>query len=189
MVSTHNTIRTTNHSPWQTTLVVGPDPLKASSNCNGGQSRFTQGPNDGGRYASHKAMVSGRAEVLADLINLPCRIAKGCKYCRKDVGASCIVQFGSDRAGATCQPDSSLNSASSMLVPSPLCHPKFKPVETAEYTKTLAQLYFFDSEALHLVFDSTSVAWKGRAELRLKQSCIQGGYCWFGLGTNIIVGC
>ncbi|KAG5126784.1 hypothetical protein JHK82_027619 [Glycine max] len=43
-----------------------------------------------------------------------------------------------------------------MLVPSPLCHPKFKPVETAEYTKTLAQLYFFDSEALHLVFDSTS---------------------------------
>ncbi|KAG5003607.1 hypothetical protein JHK86_027746 [Glycine max] len=60
MVSTHNTIRTTNHSPWQTTLVVGPDPLKASSNCNGGQSRFTQGPNDGGRYASHKAMVSGR---------------------------------------------------------------------------------------------------------------------------------
>lgn len=36
-------------------------------------------------------------QVLADLINLPCRIAKGCKYCRKDVGASCIVQFGSDR--------------------------------------------------------------------------------------------
>ncbi|XP_014513845.1 serine/threonine-protein kinase CTR1 isoform X2 [Vigna radiata var. radiata] len=167
----------------------------------------------------HRALLF---KVLADLINLPCRIAKGCKYCRNDVGASCIVQFGSDRTkgwgrrlvsnirvsiplsthlphpckfiivvlvlycwhltnnitkpplvsigmamreymidligrpGATCQPDSFLNSASSMLVASPLCHPKFKPVETAEYTKTLAQLYFLDSQALHLVFDSTS---------------------------------
>ncbi|XP_014513846.1 serine/threonine-protein kinase CTR1 isoform X3 [Vigna radiata var. radiata] len=110
----------------------------------------------------HRALLF---KVLADLINLPCRIAKGCKYCRNDVGASCIVQFGSDREymidligrpGATCQPDSFLNSASSMLVASPLCHPKFKPVETAEYTKTLAQLYFLDSQALHLVFDSTS---------------------------------
>ncbi|XP_027937082.1 serine/threonine-protein kinase CTR1-like isoform X2 [Vigna unguiculata] len=110
----------------------------------------------------HRALLF---KVLADLINLPCRIAKGCKYCRKDVGASCIVQFGSDREymidligrpGATCQPDSFLNSASSMLVASPLCHPKFKPVETAEYTKTLAQLYFLDSQALHLVFDTTS---------------------------------
>ncbi|XP_020233572.1 serine/threonine-protein kinase CTR1 isoform X1 [Cajanus cajan] len=110
----------------------------------------------------HRALLF---KVLADLINLPCRIAKGCKYCREDVGASCIVQFGSDREymvdlvgrpGATYQPDSSLNSASSMLVPSPLCHPKFKPVETAEYTKTLAQLYFLDSQALHLVFDTTS---------------------------------
>ncbi|KAK7279008.1 hypothetical protein RJT34_24049 [Clitoria ternatea] len=109
----------------------------------------------------HRALLF---KVLADLINLPCRIAKGCKYCRKDVGASCIVQFGSDREylidlvgmpGATCQPDSSLNSAYSMMTPSPLCHPKFKPVETAEYTKTLAQLYFSDCQQLHLVFDTT----------------------------------
>ncbi|XP_061350045.1 serine/threonine-protein kinase CTR1-like isoform X2 [Gastrolobium bilobum] len=110
----------------------------------------------------HRALLF---KVLADLINLPCRIAKGCKYCRMDRGASCIVQFGPDREymvdlvgrpGATCQPDSALNSASSMLIPSPLCHPKFKPVETAEFTKTLAQLYFMDSQALHLVFDTTS---------------------------------
>ncbi|KAE9592437.1 putative protein kinase TKL-CTR1-DRK-2 family [Lupinus albus] len=110
----------------------------------------------------HRALLF---KVLADLINLPCRIAKGCKYCRKDIGASCIVKFGSDREyiidlvgmpGALSQPDSSLNSASSMLIYSPLCHPKFKPVETAEYTKTFAQLYFLDSQALHLVFDTTS---------------------------------
>ncbi|XP_019461699.1 PREDICTED: serine/threonine-protein kinase CTR1-like isoform X1 [Lupinus angustifolius] len=110
----------------------------------------------------HRALLF---KVLADLINLPCRIAKGCKYCRKDIGASCIVKFGSDREyiidlvgmpGTLSQPDSSLNSASSMLIYSPLCHPKFKPVETAEYTKTFAQLYFLDSQALHLVFDTTS---------------------------------
>lgn len=110
----------------------------------------------------HRALLF---KVLADLINLPCRIAKGCKYCRKDMGASCIVQFGSDREymidlvgrpGDTCQPDSSVNSASSMLIPSPLCHPRFKPVETAEYTKTMAQLYFLDNQALHLVFETTS---------------------------------
>ncbi|XP_027189454.1 serine/threonine-protein kinase CTR1-like [Cicer arietinum] len=110
----------------------------------------------------HRALLF---KVLADLINLPCRVAKGCKYCRKDTCASCIVQFGSDREymidlvgrpGETCQPDSSVNSASSVLIPSPLCHPRFKPVETAEYTKTLARLYFLDSQALHLVFDTTS---------------------------------
>ncbi|XP_045816839.1 serine/threonine-protein kinase CTR1-like isoform X1 [Trifolium pratense] len=110
----------------------------------------------------HRALLF---KVLADLINLPCRIAKGCKYCRKDMGASCLVQFGSDREymidlvgrpGETCPPDSSVNSASSMLIPSPLCHPRFKPVETAEYTKTMAQLYFLDNQALHLVFDTKS---------------------------------
>lgn len=54
------------------------------------------------------------------------------------------------------QPDSSLNSASSVLVASPLCHPKFKPVESTEYSKTLAQLYFLDCQRLHLVFDTKS---------------------------------
>lgn len=60
------------------------------------------------------------------------------------------------RPGETYQPDSSVNSASSMLIPSPLCHPRFKPVETADYTKAMAQLYFLDNQALHLAFDTTS---------------------------------
>ncbi|KAF7820252.1 serine/threonine-protein kinase CTR1-like isoform X1 [Senna tora] len=42
----------------------------------------------------HRALLF---KVLADSINLPCRIAKGCKYCKKDVGASCLVQIGPDR--------------------------------------------------------------------------------------------
>ncbi|KAI4346434.1 hypothetical protein L6164_007330 [Bauhinia variegata] len=110
----------------------------------------------------HRALLF---KALADLVNLPCRIARGCKHCGKDVGASCVVQFGPDREylidlvgrpGAMSQPDSSLNSAPSILNSSPLCHPKFKPVEAVEYTKTLAQLYFLDCQALHLVFDSKS---------------------------------
>ncbi|KAL1330425.1 hypothetical protein HN51_047653 [Arachis hypogaea] len=110
----------------------------------------------------HRALLF---KVLADLIDLPCRIAKGCKYCSRDVGASCIVQFDSDREymidlverpGSVCQPDSLLNSASSMVVSSPLCHPKFKTVEAAGYTKTLAQSFFLDSQGLHHIFDTTS---------------------------------
>nr|POE55763.1 serine/threonine-protein kinase ctr1 [Quercus suber] len=42
----------------------------------------------------HRALLF---KTLADIVKLPCRIAKGCKYCRKDVSASCLVQFGSDR--------------------------------------------------------------------------------------------
>ncbi|XP_054813303.1 serine/threonine-protein kinase CTR1-like isoform X2 [Prosopis cineraria] len=110
----------------------------------------------------HRALLF---KALADSVNLRCRIVKGCKYCKKDVGASCLVQIGSDREylidlvgrpGAMSQPDSTLNSASSLLIASPLCHPKFKQVETAEYSKTLAQLYFLDCQGLQLVFDSKS---------------------------------
>jgi hypothetical protein len=36
-------------------------------------------------------------QVLADTIDLPCRIAKGCKYCTRDDAASCLVWFGNDR--------------------------------------------------------------------------------------------
>lgn len=36
-------------------------------------------------------------QVLADLIDLPCRIAKGCKYCTRDDASSCLVQVALDR--------------------------------------------------------------------------------------------
>ncbi|KAJ4841800.1 hypothetical protein Tsubulata_044789, partial [Turnera subulata] len=41
----------------------------------------------------HRAVLF---KVLADSINLPCRIAKGCKYCRRDVASSCLVRIGSE---------------------------------------------------------------------------------------------
>lgn len=92
-----------------------------------------------------------------------------CVWCDFVIRNKCLIKIGIlytpfreyiidlvGRPGVMSQPDSSLNSASSILISSPLCHPKFKPVETAEYTKTLAQLYFLDSQALHIVFDTTS---------------------------------
>ncbi|KAJ7974948.1 Serine/threonine-protein kinase CTR1 [Quillaja saponaria] len=87
----------------------------------------------------HRALLF---KELADLINLPCRIAKGCKYCWSEQGASCLVQFEPDRPGATRRPDSSLNGTNAITIPSPLCHPRFKPGETADYMKTLSKLIF-----------------------------------------------
>lgn len=110
----------------------------------------------------HRALLF---KVLADSINLPCRIVKGCKYCRRDVVASCMVQVGNDREyfvdllrnpGALSQPDSSFNCSSSILVSSPLSHPRFKSNRTTEDFRTLAKLYFLDSQPLNLVFDNSS---------------------------------
>ncbi|KAG6680341.1 hypothetical protein I3842_13G036600 [Carya illinoinensis] len=109
----------------------------------------------------HRALLF---KVLADIVNLPCRIAKGCKYCRRDVSASCLVQFSPEREylvdligmpGALSQPDSSLNGTSSILVSSPLCHPRFKQVGV-ENSSMLAKLYFSDCQPLHLQFDNAS---------------------------------
>lgn len=42
-------------------------------------------------------LYSWYIQVLADTIDLPCRIAKGCKYCSRDDASSCLVRFGLDR--------------------------------------------------------------------------------------------
>ncbi|KAJ6900767.1 hypothetical protein NC652_026769 [Populus alba x Populus x berolinensis] len=111
----------------------------------------------------HRALLF---KVLADSINLPCRIVNGCKYCRRDVVSSCLVQVGDDREyfvdllgkpGALSQPDSSPNCTSSILVSSPLSHPRFKSIQTTEDFRTsAAKLYFLDCQPLNLVFDNPS---------------------------------
>ncbi|XP_030489676.2 serine/threonine-protein kinase CTR1 isoform X2 [Cannabis sativa] len=110
----------------------------------------------------HRAVLF---KILADLVNLPCRIVKGCKYCSKDIAASCLVLLDSEKEyvvdllempGVLSQPDSSLNSALSILVSSPLCHPKFKSVKTSQNIQMLAKLYFIEYGSLALAFDDTS---------------------------------
>ncbi|KAK9010371.1 hypothetical protein V6N11_036882 [Hibiscus sabdariffa] len=41
----------------------------------------------------HRALLF---KVLADMTDLPCRISKGCKYCKRDDASSCLVRFGLD---------------------------------------------------------------------------------------------
>ncbi|XP_031264331.1 serine/threonine-protein kinase CTR1-like isoform X2 [Pistacia vera] len=107
----------------------------------------------------HRALLF---KVLAELVNLPCRIAKGCKYCRRDDASSCLVKIGCDREylvdlfrepGVLSHPDSSLNGSASVLVSSPLCHPRFKAVKTAGNFRTLAKLYFSENQSLNIAQD------------------------------------
>ncbi|KAB2087164.1 hypothetical protein ES319_A04G084200v1 [Gossypium barbadense] len=107
----------------------------------------------------HRALLF---KVLADTIDLPCRIAKGCKYCKRDDASSCLVRFGLDREylvdlignpGYLCDPDSLLNGPSSISISSPLHFPRLKPAVAATDFRSLAKQYFSDHESLNLVFD------------------------------------
>ncbi|PON36339.1 Serine/threonine protein kinase [Parasponia andersonii] len=111
----------------------------------------------------HRALLF---KVLADTIDLPCRIAKGCKYCTRDDASSCLVRFGLDKEylidligkpGFLCEPDSLLNGPSSISISSPLRLPRLKPVESAIDFRSLAKQYFSDCQSLNLVFDEASL--------------------------------
>lgn len=36
-------------------------------------------------------------QMLADKVNIPCRLVKGCKYCKAEDASSCVVRFGLER--------------------------------------------------------------------------------------------
>ncbi|XP_038904015.1 serine/threonine-protein kinase CTR1-like [Benincasa hispida] len=110
----------------------------------------------------HRALLF---KVLADTIDLPCRVAKGCKYCSCHDSSSCLVQFGLDKEylidlignpGCLYEPDSLLNGPSSILISSPLRFPRLKPVEPAIDFRSLAKQYFSDCQLLNVVFDEAS---------------------------------
>lgn len=113
-------------------------------------------------FCVHRALLF---KVLADVVNLPCRIAKGCKYCGRELASSCLVRFDNDREyivdligrpGSLSQPDSLVNGISSAVVSSPLCHPKFRTVEGAENFRMFASLYFSDCQSLNIAFDDAT---------------------------------
>ncbi|KAK4803548.1 hypothetical protein SAY86_003365 [Trapa natans] len=77
----------------------------------------------------HRAILFKK---LADHIGLPCRIARGCKYCAADHHSSCLVKIKDDRhlsreyvvdlvgePGNVHCPDSSINGCFISLIPSP----------------------------------------------------------------------
>ncbi|KAE9465392.1 hypothetical protein C3L33_02703, partial [Rhododendron williamsianum] len=145
-------------------------------------------------FCVHRALLF---KVLADMVNLPCRIAKGCKYCERELASSCLVRFDNDRyavfdlsnlqklmkveviyqslpimwmydifreyvvdligrPGSLSHPDSLINGISSVVVSSPLCHPKFRTVESAGNFRMFARLYFSDCQSLNIAFDDAS---------------------------------
>ncbi|KAK4345770.1 hypothetical protein RND71_035946 [Anisodus tanguticus] len=110
----------------------------------------------------HRALLF---KVLADIIDLPCRIAKGCKYCNSSDASSCLVQLGVDREylvdligkpGVLCEPDSLLNGPSSISISSPLRFPRYRQVEPTIDFRSLAKQYFLDCQSLNLLFDDSS---------------------------------
>ncbi|XP_062111189.1 probable beta-1,3-galactosyltransferase 8 [Humulus lupulus] len=68
--------------------------------------------------------------------------------------------------GVLSQPDSSLNSALSISVSSPLCHSKFKSVKTAQNFQMLEKIYFIEFGSLSLAFDDNS---SGEKRKRLEE--------------------
>nr|XP_043631628.1 serine/threonine-protein kinase CTR1-like [Erigeron canadensis] len=110
----------------------------------------------------HRALLF---KILADTIDLPCRIAKGCKYCKRDDASSCLVRFGVDKElfvdlignpGCLCEPDSLLNGPSTISISSPLRFPRFRQVEPMVDFRLLAKQYFADCDSLNLVFEDPS---------------------------------
>ncbi|PKA57203.1 Serine/threonine-protein kinase CTR1 [Apostasia shenzhenica] len=110
----------------------------------------------------HRALLF---KILADAVHLPCRIAKGCKFCKCDDSSSCLVRFGLEREylvdligspGFLCEPNSLLNGPNSIAILSPLRPPKCKPVKIAENFRSLAKQYFMDCQSLNLMFSDTS---------------------------------
>uniref|UniRef100_A0A2P2KJL1 non-specific serine/threonine protein kinase n=1 Tax=Rhizophora mucronata TaxID=61149 RepID=A0A2P2KJL1_RHIMU len=110
----------------------------------------------------HRALLF---KVLADTIDLPCRIAKGCRFCKRDDASSCLVLFGIDREylvdlvgkpGCLSKPDSLLNGPSSISISSPLRLPRMKSAEHTVDFRSLAKQYFSDCQLLNLVFHDMS---------------------------------
>ncbi|ESQ54876.1 hypothetical protein EUTSA_v10024333mg [Eutrema salsugineum] len=78
----------------------------------------------------HRAILFKK---LADYIGLPCRIARGCRYCKENHQSSCLVKIDDDRKlsreyvvdlirepGNVHDPDSSINGSIQCQIPSPL---------------------------------------------------------------------
>ncbi|CAL9145460.1 unnamed protein product, partial [Musa hybrid cultivar] len=110
----------------------------------------------------HRALLF---KMLADTIKLPCRVAKGCKYCKSDSGSSCLVDLGQEREylvdlirspGNLFEPNSLLNGPYSISISSPLRPPKIRSTTVTVDFRTLAKQYFLDCQSLNLFFNDPS---------------------------------
>ncbi|KAI3942467.1 hypothetical protein MKW98_013119 [Papaver atlanticum] len=106
----------------------------------------------------HRAILFKK---LADYVGLPCRIARGCKYCAADHQSSCLVKIGDGqlssreyvvdlvgKPGNVHIPDSSINGALLAPIPSPFRASHLKSYqETYADDASLSQTLNLDSGA------------------------------------------
>ncbi|XP_041998055.1 serine/threonine-protein kinase CTR1-like isoform X2 [Salvia splendens] len=99
-------------------------------------------------------------KVLADDIGLPCRIARGCKYCTRENASSCLVRVGFDREylvdliekpGCLYEPDSLLSGPSTISISSPLRFPRTQ-VEPPTDFRLLAKQFISEIQSLNSEF-------------------------------------
>ncbi|KAI4998807.1 hypothetical protein ZWY2020_054149 [Hordeum vulgare] len=117
-------------------------------------------------------------KMLADKVNIPCRLVKGCKYCKAEDASSCVVRFGLEREylvdlfgapGQLSDPDSFVNGPYSLSVPSPLRPPKFRSLEITSNFSSVAKQYFSDCHSLNLLFSDASTGASSGAAVPVDQ--------------------
>ncbi|XP_062194397.1 serine/threonine-protein kinase CTR1 isoform X2 [Phragmites australis] len=117
-------------------------------------------------------------KMLADKVNVRCRVVKGCKYCKSDDASSCLVRFGLEREylvdligdpGQLTDPDSFVNGPYSLSVSSPLHPPKFRSLEITSNFSSVAKQYFSDCHSLNLLFSDSSTGAANSAAVALDQ--------------------
>ncbi|KAK6130532.1 hypothetical protein DH2020_035713 [Rehmannia glutinosa] len=101
-------------------------------------------------HMGHRAILFKK---LADYVGLPCRIARGCKYCISDHRSSCLIKIEDERKfprefvvdlvgqpGNVHGPDSSINGSLLGSVPSPLQISHLKEFQQVEKNEIDCQL-------------------------------------------------
>uniref|UniRef100_A0A0D3HA62 non-specific serine/threonine protein kinase n=1 Tax=Oryza barthii TaxID=65489 RepID=A0A0D3HA62_9ORYZ len=126
-------------------------------------------------FCKHRSLLF---KMLADKVNVPCRVVKGCKYCKSDDATSCLVRFGLEREylvdligdpGQLSDPDSFVNGPYSLSVPSPLRPPKFRSLEITSNFSSVAKQYFSDCHSLNLLFNEASTGATSNAAVAMDQ--------------------
>ncbi|KAL5206028.1 hypothetical protein ABZP36_034237 [Zizania latifolia] len=126
-------------------------------------------------FCKHRSLLF---KMLADKVNVPCRVVKGCKYCKSDDATSCLVRFGLEREylvdligdpGHLSDPDSFVNGPYSLSVPSPLRPPKFRSLEITSNFSSVAKQFFSDCHSLNLLFNETSTGAASSAAVAVDQ--------------------
>uniref|UniRef100_A0A0C9RXN7 non-specific serine/threonine protein kinase n=1 Tax=Wollemia nobilis TaxID=56998 RepID=A0A0C9RXN7_9CONI len=107
----------------------------------------------------HRALLF---KALADIIDLPCRIVQGCKYCGLSDGSSCLVQCDVEREylvdligspGELSDPMSLVSGSTFLSIASPLRMPELKSFHITDEVRSLARQYSHDNKSLNDLFD------------------------------------